>query len=135
VAPLRAQGEVLSVEGEEAEVQVGPARVRVELAQLVLQPPPEEKAEPSRLTYEVPRAEARLDLRGCTVEEALERLDRHLDVVSLAGLPWVQIIHGKGTGALRRAVRDFLRTHPLVVSHRPGDEGEGGEGVTVAMLA
>ncbi|HIE37900.1 MAG TPA: endonuclease MutS2, partial [Anaerolineae bacterium] len=135
VKPLRTQGEVLSVEGEKAEVQVGPARVRVELAQLVLQPHLEEKAEPSRLTYEVPRAETRLDLRGRTVEEALERLDRHLDAASLAGLPWIQIVHGKGTGALRRAVRDFLRTHPLVASHRPGEEGEGGEGVTFATLA
>jgi len=134
VEPLRAQGEVLTVEGRGAEVQVGSARVRVGIEQLVLQAAPESRVEPARLAYEVPQVEVRLDLRGCTVEEALERLDRHLDAASLATLPWVHIVHGKGTGALRRAVRDFLRTHPLVRSYRPGADGEGGEGVTVATL-
>jgi len=47
----------------------------------------------------------------------------------------VRIIHGKGTGALRRAVRDFVANHPLVASHRPGDRYEGGEGATVVELA
>jgi DNA mismatch repair protein MutS2 len=134
VEPLRALGEVLDVENDQAEVQVGPARVRVERSKLRVQAPPEAEVEPSGLTYDVPVAEVRLELRGYTVDEALEQLDRHLDTASLGGLPWVQIVHGKGTGALRRAVRDFLRTHPLVSSYRPGDEGEGGEGVTVATL-
>ena len=135
VEPLRAEGRVLSLEGEEAEVQVGPVRVRVPLARLALRTAAEEPAtEPAGLTYQVPTPEVRLDLRGCTVEEALERLDRYLDEASLADLPWVQIVHGKGTGALRRAVRDFLRTHPLVASYRSGEEGEGGDGVTVATL-
>ncbi|RME31031.1 MAG: hypothetical protein D6793_12675, partial [Thermoflexia bacterium] len=70
-----------------------------------------------------------------TVEDALEQLDRHLDAAMLAGLPWVHIIHGKGTGALRQAVRDFLSRHPLVRSFRPGGDGEGGEGVTIAVLS
>jgi len=134
VAPLGTEGQVLTVEGEEAEVQAGPARLRVGLAQLELRSPPEPEVEPAGQTYEVPSLEARLDLRGYTVEDGLERLDRYLDAASLAGLPWVQIVHGKGTGALRRAVRDFLRTHPLVQSYRAGEEGEGGEGVTIATL-
>jgi len=134
VQPLNAEGEVLTVEGPEAEVQVGPARLRVAIGRLELRAAPPGEVEPSRLAYDVPHADVRLDLRGCVVEEALERLDRHLDAASLAGLPWVQIVHGKGTGALRQAVRDFLRTHPLVSSCRAGDEGEGGEGITVANL-
>jgi DNA mismatch repair protein MutS2 len=48
--------------------------------------------------------------------------------------PWVRIIHGKGTGTLRRAVREQLEGHPLVASYRPGDQHEGGDGVTVAKL-
>jgi DNA mismatch repair protein MutS2 len=47
----------------------------------------------------------------------------------------VRIIHGKGTGTLRQAVRQQLRGHPLIQSHRPGEDGEGGSGVTVAYLA
>ena len=61
----------------------------------------------------------RLDLRGCLVEEALEKLDRYLDTASRAELPWVHIIHGKGTGALRRAVREVLTDHPLVSAYEP----------------
>jgi len=133
VEPLQAQGEVLAVDGEKVEVRVGRARVRVTPGQLALQEAAPE-VEPSGLTYETPHVETRLDLRGCTVEEALERLDRHLDAASLANLPWVQIIHGKGTGALRRAVRNFVRANPLISSYRAGSDGEGGEGVTVATL-
>ncbi len=136
VGPLMAEGRVLTLEGGEAEVQVGQARVRVGQAQLELRASggPEQGVEPSGTTYDVPSVSPRLDLRGTTVEEALERLDRRLDAASLAGLPWVHIVHGKGTGALRQAVREFLHTHPLVRSYRPGGEGEGGEGVTVATL-
>jgi DNA mismatch repair protein MutS2 len=76
----------------------------------------------------------RIDLRGCVVEEALQRLDRHLDGALRAELPWIHIIHGKGTGALRRAVRDFLADHPLVSTYEAGGAGEGGAGVTVAKL-
>jgi len=75
-----------------------------------------------------------LDLRGLMVDEMLVELDRYLDTAYLAGLPWVRIIHGKGTGALRQAVREELRHHPLVSEFRPGDVGEGGDGVTVVKL-
>ena len=64
----------------------------------------------------------------------LGELDRYLDTAYLAGLPFVRIIHGKGTGALRQAVRDELRSHPLVSEFRTGENNEGGEGVTVAKL-
>jgi DNA mismatch repair protein MutS2 len=76
-----------------------------------------------------------LDLRGQVTEEALLRLDQYLDQAFLARLPWVRIIHGKGSGALRQAVRQDLNGHPMVSSYRPGDESEGGEGVTVVKLA
>jgi DNA mismatch repair protein MutS2 len=75
-----------------------------------------------------------LDLRGQRVEQVLPRLDKYLDDAFLAGLPFVRIIHGKGTGTLRHAVRQQLRDHPLIQSHRSGEDGEGGSGVTVAYL-
>ena len=76
-----------------------------------------------------------LDIRGQTVEEALPELERYLDAAYLAGLPWVRIIHGKGTGKLRQGVREFLRASPVVKSHAGGEETEGGDGVTVVKLA
>jgi len=75
-----------------------------------------------------------LDLRGMTVEEALHTLEHYLDRVLLAGYSQVRVIHGLGTGALRRAVRERLRELPYVHSFRSGGEGEGGEGATVVEL-
>ncbi|MBY6275046.1 endonuclease MutS2 [Symbiobacterium thermophilum] len=75
-----------------------------------------------------------VDLRGLMVDEALERVDKFLDDAMLAGLPQVRIIHGKGTGALRKAVTEALRRDRRVESYRLGGIGEGGDGVTVAKL-
>ena len=74
-------------------------------------------------------------LRQLTVDEALIKLDRYLNDAFMAGLYQVRIIHGKGTGTLRQAVREQLAKHPLVSSYRPAGYGEGGEGVTVVELA
>ncbi|NPV52045.1 MAG: endonuclease MutS2 [Firmicutes bacterium] len=75
-----------------------------------------------------------LDLRGLRVEDALERVDKYLDDAILAGLPRARIIHGKGTGALRQAVREYLKNHSGVAGFRFGEAGEGGDGVTVVSL-
>ncbi len=75
-----------------------------------------------------------LDLRGAKVEEALDALNRYLDDASLAGMGSVTIIHGHGTGALRDAVRVAAADHPLVLSARPGERGEGGDGATIVKL-
>lgn len=75
-----------------------------------------------------------IDLRGMTVEEALTALDKHLDDALLAGLTQVRIIHGKGTGALRKAVSEYLRSDSRVAGSRLGEAGEGGAGVTVAKV-
>ncbi len=75
-----------------------------------------------------------VDLRGCMADEALLMLERYLDSARTAKLPSVRIIHGKGTGALRRAVQDYLRRDSGVRSFRLGRYGEGEDGVTVAEL-
>lgn len=75
-----------------------------------------------------------LDIRGLNVEEALERVDKYLDEAVLAGLHEVTLIHGKGTGTLRKAVTEHLRHHSQVESFRPGKYGEGEDGVTVVKL-
>jgi len=75
-----------------------------------------------------------LRLRHLTVDEALPKLDQYLHDAFVAGLYQVKVIHGKGTGTLRQIVRRKLAKHPLVKSFRPGEYGEGGEGVTIAEL-
>ena len=64
---------------------------------------------------------------------ALDKLDRYLNDATVAGLPWVRVIHGKGTGVLRRSIRAYLTGHPLTESIASG-EGNGGDGVTVVDL-
>lgn len=138
VEGLQASGEVIGLDGDEAEVQVGRFRVKAGLEELEKRavgselPPARERV----LTLDVqhPSPGTELNLRGLRVEEVIPRLDRYLNDAYLARLPSVRIIHGKGTGALRQAVREQLEGHPLVVSYRPGDQHEGGEGVTVAEL-
>ena len=76
-----------------------------------------------------------LRLRRLTVEEALPRLDHYLNAAFMAGLPSVRIVHGKGTGVLRKAVHDMLAGHPLVRSFRLGGCGEGDFGITIVELA
>jgi DNA mismatch repair protein MutS2 len=146
---LNTQGVVTAMDEEEAEVQVGQLRVRTRLAELV--PVGGDGGEageaPGRRRREARPVEARearafvpespgmeLDLRGQRVDEALAALDRYLDAAFLAGLPFVRIIHGKGTGKLRQVVREALPEHPHVKSFEAGGEKEGGEGVTIAKL-
>jgi DNA mismatch repair protein MutS2 len=69
-----------------------------------------------------------------TAEEAISAVEKYLDSVSIANLETVYILHGKGTGALRKAIGDYLRIHPLVESHRLGYFNEGGAGVTVVKM-
>ncbi|MGE6628948.1 endonuclease MutS2 [Bacillus sp. NPDC077027] len=75
-----------------------------------------------------------LDLRGERYENALSRVEKYLDDAVLAGYPRVSIIHGKGTGALRKGVQELLKHHRSVKNARFGEQGEGGSGVTIVEL-
>jgi DNA mismatch repair protein MutS2 len=71
---------------------------------------------------------------GCTVEEATARVQRYLDDATLGGLDRVRIIHGKGTGRLRRGISEFLKKHPLVAGFHLASFEEGGAGATIVEL-
>ena len=140
---LGTEGIVTALSAEEAEVQVGVLRVRARLTDLELRSPGElaqEKLQPKKGKggkTTAPRAESpgiELDLRGQRADDALDALDSYMERAYLAGLPWVRIIHGKGTGKLRDVVREVLGQHPHVKSFESGKDGEGGDGVTVAKL-
>jgi DNA mismatch repair protein MutS2 len=155
---LGAPGVVIGLSNEEAEVQVGVMRVRSRLAELELftssvqELPsggqkksgerklaavnPSATPDSTRTTITQPASPGiELDLRGKRADDALDDLDRYLDSAYLAGLPFVRVIHGKGTGRLREVVRQALQSHPHVKSFENGGEKEGGDGVTVAKLA
>ena len=140
VANLQASGEVLALNeiSDEADVQLGNFRLKLPLKRLELRQKAVKAVTPdsvqsySGVTHASPGIE--FDMRGARVEEGLEQVERYLDNAYLARLPWVRIIHGKGTGALRDAVRNLLRHHPAVSEFRSGEMGEGGDGVTVAHL-
>ncbi|MDP7260041.1 MAG: Smr/MutS family protein, partial [Anaerolineales bacterium] len=139
VERLQAEGVVTALSDSEAEVQIGRLRLRAGLDEL--RPGSADTPENGPRTQSTQSVRVRaaspgmeLHLRGQRIEVGLQNLERYLDTAVLAELPWVRIVHGKGTGQMRRAVRDALRAHPEVKSFRPGEQGEGGDGVTVAML-
>ena len=135
VPSLQASGEVAAVGPNDVEVKIGSFRVKLGQNRVELQQRGELPAVQASGVMPKPASPGmELDLRGLTVDDMLMELDRYLDTAYLAGLPFVRLIHGKGTGALRQAVREQLRGHPLVSEFRAGDNSEGGEGVTVAKL-
>jgi DNA mismatch repair protein MutS2 len=75
-----------------------------------------------------------ISVRGMTSDEAVSAVEKYLDSVAIANLEKVYILHGKGTGALRKAVNDYLRTHPAVKDYRLGYFDVGGSGVTVVTM-
>jgi len=145
VTSVNQAGEVLRLVGKDAEVQLGRLRLTVPVSDLQVQshqaePPENEVAPTSGPESTLHRTEAsedvpmELDLRGMRVAEGLDELDLYLDRAMLSGLPWVRVIHGHGTGAMRTAVRDTLRHHPHVKRSRRGEPGEGGDGVTLVYF-
>jgi DNA mismatch repair protein MutS2 len=139
---LDAEGVVTDLGESKAEVQIGRLRVRAGLNELSLhrEPGQEKKAKEKRMeatrTAALPATAPPLELqlRGQTVDEALEVLERRLDAAYLAGMPFIRVVHGKGTGKLRQAIRAVLRDNRYVAYFEPGSAGEGGEGVTVVRL-
>lgn len=140
VRSLGAEGLVAAINGDDVEVQVGRMRTRVKMSDLertrhARPNPEEERAADSYVMADKPASpRMELDLRGLTGEEGVNRLTDYLDRASRAALPFVRIIHGKGTGALRRAIRNAIKDNPQVKSFETGQEGEGGDGVTVVKL-
>ena len=145
-------GEVLGpVESDAVDVQLGAFRTRVRVEQI-------ERRAPTPTAAAAPRSErqlagmgatasrratgvrppddpgSKIDLRGRVTDEALPMVDAFLDVAYRAGQRRLEVVHGKGTGALRRAVRELLRGHPLVTTFSSAEAKQGGDGVTIVTL-
>ena len=130
--------EVITPVDEEGQVEVllGTMRAKVPLYQLERPAGGHQAAAQHGVFFQrqAPRqSNTEIDLRGCRVDEALGRVDDLLNNASLDGVENIRIIHGKGTGTLRRAIREYLDRHPLASGYE-GGEGNGGEGVTVVEV-
>jgi DNA mismatch repair protein MutS2 len=136
------EGEVVRVRGERVEVRMGPLTAHVARQDLGAAAARSSAASAAasprragRTSPEPAAAPSELKLLGQTVEEARAALDRFLDQATLAGHSQVRVVHGHGSGRLRKAIRELLASHPQALRFRPGGEGEGGDGVTVVELA
>ena len=138
VTTLNVTGTVLQLTQDEAVVQAGAIRVTVPREALRrIDEKPVSKAPLVSAPVNLSRAaniSPEIMLRMQRVDEALANLDQYLSEAYAAGLQQVRVIHGKGTGTLRKAVREYLNTHPLVASYRGADATEGGDGVTIVTL-
>jgi len=136
------QGIVLEAPGQDDQVQVQVGMIRMTIARQELRRAqgkkdyirPQRSSVGQLVQQKVRDISPRLDMRGMRVDEGLAELEKYLDDACVAGLPIVQLVHGKGTGALRMAVQDLLRGHRRVKTYRLGEHGEGGSGVTVVEL-
>jgi len=136
VERLKSEGNVMEIDGDEAQVQSGRLRLRLSLDELEWRSTPQPQiAAREGVSARGVSPGVELDLRGERADDALILLERHLDAAYSAGLPWVRVIHGHGTGALKKAVRSALKRHALVDDFEAGRDGEGGDGVTVVKLA
>ena len=143
---LRAEGTIIELDKNEVVVQIGSLKVRARPNELTRPTRAEKKTLKRKhgsayeksaeiTTPHVASPGLELDLRGTRVEDALEKLDSYIDAAYLSGLPFGRIIHGKGTGALRKAVQERLRDHTLISKVVPAPPKEGGDGVTIIYIA
>ena len=146
---LGIRGELVEIAGGSATVRSGSVTVRVPLQVLRAVATSPAATAPDAITRTSGRGGSRggdtirtshrpiageIMLLGQTTDEARDRVEKYLDDAFLAGLASVRLVHGKGSGALRKTVRDLLAGHPLVESFRDGEPSEGGTGATVAAL-
>jgi DNA mismatch repair protein MutS2 len=140
VGGLGIEGSVVSIQGSQVEIDVRGKRMRAKAKDLrVIGGPPSPSASAGRVRVNVdlkPREGllSEINVIGCTVDEAVDRVSRFLDDTLVTDLREIRIVHGHGTGQLRRGLHAFLKEHPLVLKYAPAPENQGGGGATVVEL-
>ncbi len=137
VGPLGLEGIVESIQGRDAQVNVRGKRLRASLDDLRVLGRTGGGGGQRRVSVSVTsREHTAIDLNviGCSVDEALSRADKFLDDAVMSEQKVVRVIHGHGTGQLRKAIAAFLHDHPMVERHQPAPPDKGGSGVTVVEL-
>jgi len=140
ISGLNQEGYIISLDqtSKIAQVQVGIMKINVPSASLVAIDEQEFESEKSRYSSiamsKAKSVSSQIDLRGLTLDEALMKTERYLDDAIMAGIPSVTLIHGKGTGVLRRGIHKMLQERSNIKAYRVGNMDEGGIGVTVVEL-
>lgn len=137
VGGLNREGEVLTPVSSQGTVDVQLTMGRVRVPATALSPAASPQESRGEAPLFVDRAESispEISLVGHTVEESTQRLEKYLDAAFLGGLRQVRVIHGKGTGTLRKGVHKYLTDHPLVAGFQLAELNEGGSGATVVAL-
>lgn len=135
---LGKKGRVVDIEGDKAIVEAGVMKINADKSDLIPIEMPEVEQDRLVKKYRVKKNQNTtnsIDLRGMRYDDAQRKLDKYLDDVRLAGYNTVEVIHGKGTGALRKAVEEVLEGNSLVEDYRYGKQSEGGMGVTIVSLS
>jgi DNA mismatch repair protein MutS2 len=137
VGALGMEGAVIAIHGRHAEIDVRGKRLRAAVTDLTLVGGSGERPHGVHVNVDLqPRegALAELNIIGSTVDESLARLEKFLDTSTMSDLRELRIVHGHGTGQLRRAVAKFLKEHPLVDRFETAPENQGGGGATIVRL-
>lgn len=141
VNKLRQKGTVIDVNGKDLTVQLGSLKMNVKAKdcsfvshEVKVKEPSSKKAGGFNMIAKVSQISPEIDIRGMMVDEAIDVVSKYLDDAVIAGLSRILIIHGKGTGALRKGIQEYLKNHRNVLSFTLGDMDEGGSGVTAVKL-
>jgi DNA mismatch repair protein MutS2 len=142
VGGLGLEGVVLSIDGNRAEIDVRGKRIQAKVKELrVIAGPPSPKASAGqgrvRVNVDLKPREgllSELNVIGMTVDQAIDRVSRFLDDTLVTDMHEVRIVHGHGTGQLRKGLQAFLKTHPLVQKYYAAPENQGGGGATIVEL-
>jgi|WetSurMetagenome_2_1015567.scaffolds.fasta_scaffold00152_14 DNA mismatch repair protein MutS2 len=140
IRSIEASAEVVGIDKRHERIRVKRGSVEVEVPFVGIskgkKPPKETILLPTTAEANAAgeQVESTLNIVGLRVDDALVRIEPFLDRAALVGARRISIIHGVGTGALMKSVRDFLKGHPLVESFRSEEQGRGGKGVTVVLL-
>lgn len=136
VGGLGLEGVVIELHGKHAEVDVRGKRLRAALRDLQLIAGAAPQGKVSVHVDLQPREGllSELNVIGSTVDEAITRLEKFLDESTVTDIGEIRIVHGHGTGQLRRAVAEFLKNHPLVERYETAPQNQGGGGATIAFL-
>ncbi len=133
------KGEIIEIDeaGDEIVVQAGVMKVTASSKDLQKVSVPDEQKKAMVKNYQIVKKQKvgpKIDLRGKRYTEAQRELAKYLDDALLAGYLEVEIVHGKGTGALQQAVTELLKDHDAITEFRSGRPAEGGTGVTIAKI-
>jgi DNA mismatch repair protein MutS2 len=135
------EGVVVAVDGKNAEVDVRGKRMRAKVADLrVTASAPAasaKQAAPVRVNVDLQPRDGlltELNVIGCTVDQAVDRVSKFLDDALVTDIRELRIVHGHGTGSLRRGLESFLKGHPLVMKFTPAPPNQGGGGATIVEL-